>query len=189
MTDDSSSSSMDVPTKPGGRSRPPKRQAPAARLVVLRGSQAGQEIQLEPGVILFGREEGIPLHDQRISRRHAQIQDIGGEYMLTDLNSTNGTYVNGQRIIQPKLLQHGDTIRFGDTILVLKYEVEGYEAPPALGARTPDLGPDQLSEPTLLVSRMMPIIPPKNQSVFPEPSEETPQDSPPAGKDDPSPKK
>jgi len=154
MPDEQPPSSKNVPTRPA----PHPVQPPPASLVVQRGAQAGEEIKLQPGVNLFGREEGILLHDQRVSRRHAQIQDIGGEYMLIDLHSTNGSYVNGQRVTQPTLLQHGDILRFGDTILKLRFAGEGSQDPNVVGARTSELPPDRLNATTLLASRMKPEI-------------------------------
>ena len=150
MPDEPPSSSLDVPTRPVPRPVPP----PSASLVVQRGAQAGEIIKLQPGVNLFGREEGILLSDQRISRRHAQIQDVGGEYMLIDLHSTNGSFINGQQITQPTLLQHGDIIRFGDTILMISFAGEGKNDPGMVGARTSELPPASLNATTILASRM-----------------------------------
>ena len=172
MPDEPSSSSLDVPTRPV---RPP-----AASLVVQRGAQAGEVIHLQPGVNLFGREEGLILHDQRISRRHAQIQDVAGEYMLIDLHSTNGSYVNGELVTQPTLLQHGDVIRFGDTILMLRIAGEGKHDPHMVGARTAELPPSHLNATTLLASRMKPDkttdgLPPSDAKPPENPPEEPPR--------------
>jgi adenylate cyclase len=68
------------------------------------------------GSCSFGRSESneITLQDQRVSRRHAEIQAQGDhEYWLVDFGSRNGSYVNGQRIAQPTRLRDGDTLSIG----------------------------------------------------------------------------
>ncbi len=58
---------------------------------------------------------GICIGDQYISRRHAAIQYVKGKgFILIDFNSTNGSYVNGERIYQPREIQDGDSIRLGN---------------------------------------------------------------------------
>ncbi len=55
----------------------------------------------------------LQLYDVRISRRHAQIEFLAGEYVLNDLSSANGVYVNGNRLAGPIALRTGDTIELG----------------------------------------------------------------------------
>ena len=62
--------------------------------------------------------EIIPLTDHTISRRHAELRPENGRWVLVDLNSVNGTFLNGQRVTQPVPLKHGDQIRMGGTLLV-----------------------------------------------------------------------
>jgi pSer/pThr/pTyr-binding forkhead associated (FHA) protein len=63
------------------------------------------------------REAGIPIHDRMMSRRHASIIYIQTEktFYLLDLNSMNGSYVNGVRVQQRQILQDGDFLRVGNT--------------------------------------------------------------------------
>jgi len=60
----------------------------------------------------------IPLTDQTVSRRHAELRSENGVTVLVDLHSANGTYVNGVRLTRPVRLKHGDQIRLGSTLLV-----------------------------------------------------------------------
>src|SRR4026209_941084 len=70
--------------------------------------------------ISIGREDDniIQLNDERVSRFHAKIQEDGGRLILTDLDSTNGTRVNGLRV-QRRVLQVGDQIAIGRCLLVI----------------------------------------------------------------------
>ncbi len=72
---------------------------------------------MEPAVI--GRSsEQLQLSDDSASRRHAEVHPKNGSWFLTDLHSSNGTYINGQRIVSPTELKHGDQIKVGSTLLV-----------------------------------------------------------------------
>jgi len=72
-------------------------------------------IPLAPGVTVLGRGTGagIRLHSMQVSRRHAQLDCSGGQCKLVDLQSSNGTYVNGRRVTEA-VLASGDRVRFGD---------------------------------------------------------------------------
>ncbi|MBI1825337.1 MAG: FHA domain-containing protein [Planctomycetes bacterium] len=88
-------------------------------LYVLQGPDKGRtyDTPREPAVI--GRaSDHIQLTDNSASRRHAEIRPDNGSWMLVDLNSSNGTYLNGQRVISPIALKHGDQIKVGSTLLV-----------------------------------------------------------------------
>lgn len=89
-------------------------------LVILAGPGMGRRIDLGSGVVDIGRSEecAIPVASPQVSRRHASIQRILGRYVVADLESTNGTYLNDRRILQEPL-NDGDKIRVGD--LILKY--------------------------------------------------------------------
>jgi hypothetical protein len=88
-------------------------------LQVIEGIEAGQEfIDLETPITI-GREEDndIRLNDERVSRFHAKIQDDNGRIILTDLESTNGTRVNGHPI-RVRILRAGDQVTIGRCVLV-----------------------------------------------------------------------
>lgn len=90
-------------------------------LVVQEGHDAGKEFTLTGHHYVIGRREtcDIVLHDPSVSRKHAQLDKVEEKYILTDLNSTNGTYVNGQKVVK-KTLEQGDIITFGTTICIYK---------------------------------------------------------------------
>ncbi len=104
-------------------------------LHVLQGPDKGRTYQTlhEPAVI--GRSsEQIHLSDHSASRHHAEIRPMNGTWLLADLNSSNGTYLNGQRLITPTALKHGDQIKVGSTVLVFtgKDEFEGFSGATAI---------------------------------------------------------
>ncbi len=93
---------------------------PEITLRILDGADRGRVYEDIAPPITLGREEGnsIQLNDERVSRFHAKIQQDHEDLVLTDLESTNGTKVNGEQT-QLKILRHGDTITIGrSTILV-----------------------------------------------------------------------
>ena len=68
---------------------------------------------------MVGRDSRqLPLTDNTVSRRHFELHQEDDEWVLHDLGSSNGTYVNGGRVVQKKTLKLGDQIRLGRTILV-----------------------------------------------------------------------
>jgi len=88
-------------------------------LQLLEGLERGQVLADLPTPVTVGREDEntIRLNDERVSRFHAKIQEDGGKLILTDLESTNGTRVNGHPI-QMRVLQIGDQISIGRCLLV-----------------------------------------------------------------------
>jgi pSer/pThr/pTyr-binding forkhead associated (FHA) protein len=88
-------------------------------LRVLDGADRGKEFRNLPTPVTIGREEGntVQLNDERISRFHIKIQEDGGTLVLTDLESTNGTRVNGEDV-QLRVLRYGDVIALGRSLLL-----------------------------------------------------------------------
>ena len=88
-------------------------------LRVLEGADRGKVFQTDSIPITIGREEGnsIQLNDERISRFHTKIQLDHSDLVLTDLESTNGTKVNGEEI-QLRILRHGDVISVGRSTIL-----------------------------------------------------------------------
>jgi hypothetical protein len=94
------------------------------RLVERSGERAGTVHVLRPPVTTIGRggENDIVVASTLVSRRHAEIAWDGAHYVLTDLGSTNGTFVNAQRVTGPHPLRHGDVITIGDLTLVFSLD-------------------------------------------------------------------
>jgi pSer/pThr/pTyr-binding forkhead associated (FHA) protein len=88
-------------------------------LQLLEGLERGLMFRDLPTPVTIGREDDntVRLNDERVSRFHAKIQEDGGQIILTDLESTNGTRINGHPI-QMRVLQIGDQIAIGRCLLL-----------------------------------------------------------------------
>ena len=88
----------------------------------MQGPQAGLSAGLADGVVLIGRGSDcqLILDDDYVSTRHARVVAGDEGPYVEDLGSTNGTYVNGQRITAPTSVSLVDTIRIGKTVLKLE---------------------------------------------------------------------
>ena len=95
-------------------------------LVVKRGPNAGSRYALEDEVVTVGRhpESGIFLDDITVSRRHAEFVRRGSSFVVRDVGSLNGTYVNRERI-EEAALANGDEVQIGKFKLVFLCAGEG----------------------------------------------------------------
>src|SRR6516165_6745234 len=89
-------------------------------LRVIDGADRGQSFDDIITPFTIGREEGNPvqLNDERISRFHLKIQEDEGKIVLTDLESTNGTKVNGEAV-HLSIVRPGDLVALGRTVIVV----------------------------------------------------------------------
>jgi two-component system NtrC family sensor kinase len=89
-------------------------------LTVIQGPDRGRKFELpsnEPQLI--GRSsEALPINDNTVSRRHAELTPDDGQWYIADLSSQNGTYLNGVRLAERVRLKSGDQIRVGSTLFV-----------------------------------------------------------------------
>lgn len=88
-------------------------------LRVLDGADRGRTFSGLPTPVTIGREEGnsLQLNDERVSRFHLKIQEDQSQFVLTDLDSTNGTRVNGEDS-QLRILRYGDIISVGRSVVL-----------------------------------------------------------------------
>lgn len=93
------------------------------QFVMRSGPTPGAVYPLEGDQLIIGRDSsnGVAINDAEVSRKHARLTFQGGKYVLEDLGSTNGTFVNGQRLAGAAVLKSGDVVSFGEQI-VLMYE-------------------------------------------------------------------
>ena len=126
------------------------------RLKVVGGNAAGTLIEVEQELVI-GREadgHGALASDVEISRQHARIaSEADGSYVIEDLGSTNGTYVNGRRVEGATALQTGDRIELGASALVVQFSNlqptppgSGTIEAPSLDAESPPLADEPPAE-------------------------------------------
>lgn len=111
------------PRQPKPRARPARtpRSAPQ-QLLVTAGALAGTSMGLSDQQITIGRADDatLVLSDDYASTRHARLFPQDGQWLLEDLGSTNGTYLDRQKVTQPTPVPIGVPIRIGKTVLELR---------------------------------------------------------------------
>lgn len=147
---------------------------PTFRLIMQTGPTPGRDIPLQKSELFIGRDlnNDIVVNDAEVSRRHARLFLKGTNYYLEDLGSTNGSFVNGQRLSAPVQLRPGEIITFGERINLIFESLTFTQAPaasvPAAGIEKPETKPEEAPVP------IAPVLPsvepsPKLQSAPPQP--------------------
>lgn len=108
-----------------------------AVLRALKGSNPGQCFPLEGNTAILGRhpECDIVLESGSVSRQHARVVLVEGNYFVEDLRSRNGTYVNGRMVTSRQLLAEEDELRICDLAFVFHQHPPGLRPPPGEGAQ------------------------------------------------------
>jgi predicted component of type VI protein secretion system len=116
---------------------------PSFRIVMRSGPTPGKAFPLEKAETFIGRDlsNDVVINDPEISRRHSRIFFQNGTYFLEDLGSTNGTSVNGQRLIGPYSVRPGEVITLGERITFV------FEALQTAGDATLNAGGAQSDQP------------------------------------------
>ena len=98
------------------------------QLIMRSGPTPGAVFNLGGDQLTIGRDSTneVVINDAEISRRHARLTFQGGKYILEDIGSTKGTFVNGQRLAGPRVLKAGEVVSFGEQI-VLVYEASTFD--------------------------------------------------------------
>ena len=91
-----------------------------ARLRAISGPLAGQTIEVEKELVIGRQDTDVTIDDLELSRRHAVVRRHANRLQVEDLGSSNGTFVDGNRIEEPTLLGGGAEIRIGTTVLVVE---------------------------------------------------------------------
>ena len=140
---------------------------PAFRLVVRKGPNPGVVFDLMKEVSLIGRDvsNDIVIGDAEVSRQHARLTRTPGGFVLEDLGSTNGSFVNSERLMAPRVLNPGDLVGFGENI-TLTFEGTAPEA--AATVASPAAEPGQPA----------PAPPPQAAAPPPSPAAPPPREAP-----------
>jgi hypothetical protein len=127
------------------------------RLIFTSGSRQGQAIDVDGARVMIGRvsDNDLQLEAEKVSRHHAVIErDESGRLVLRDLNSRNGTYVDGIRLSGPRVLTGGERLRLGDEHFLV--QAEPAPAPPPGPAPAPARAPAPAPAPAPATNRRRP---------------------------------
>src|ERR1700690_1960798 len=107
-----------------------------AKLVILNQGMTGRTHDLNVDRTTIGRvdDNTLQIADPSVSSHHCEVQLHGSEILIRDLNSTNGSFINGEKITE-KVLKPGQTLRLGQ--VELKLEVEGAPSAPSAPSSAP----------------------------------------------------
>lgn len=108
--------------RPPKQPRPPRRKKRPTTLVVTGGPIAGTTVTLGEAPVTIGRSPActLSLDDDYASTDHARLYLHEGQWVVEDLHSTNGTYLDRTRVSRPTLVPFGMPVRIGKTVLELR---------------------------------------------------------------------
>ena len=142
------------------------------QLVLRVGPSPGKVFPLMKNEVTIGRDinNEIVINDAEVSRKHCRLKMYGEGFIIEDLGSTNGTWVNEQRISGQHQLRSGEMIRLGDNI-TLTYEMVGFDADATIasGAELPFS-----QQQTMAPQQVPPMPPPQQQAQQPRPQQPRP---------------
>jgi|SRR5882757_6765422 len=125
-----------------------------AKLVIQNQGMTGRACELHTDRTTIGRVEDNTFHiaDPSISSHHCEVQLRGSDIVIRDLNSTNGTFINGNKI-EESILKPGQILRLGQVELKLEVEGATTSAPPAPGSTPAPAPAKKQVDATMLIPR------------------------------------
>jgi hypothetical protein len=134
------------------------------RLTERTGPNPGETFELTGETMMIGRDvtNDIVVADAEVSRQHARINRTPGGYVLEDLGSTNGSFVNGERLVAPRVLNPSDLVGLGENVTLT------FEAVSAESAATVMAAPGQAA-PSPPPQPFRPSPTPQAQAAAPPP--------------------
>lgn len=110
------------------------------QMVMREGPAPGKTFALSKEELYLGRDisNDIVVNDAEVSRKHARLLLQAGQYVVEDLGSTNGTFINDERISGPHILSAGEVIQFGENVIMV-YEASQYDADATVAVSAKDI--------------------------------------------------
>jgi pSer/pThr/pTyr-binding forkhead associated (FHA) protein len=144
------------------------------QFVMRSGPTPGVTFPLEGDQLVIGRDSSnsVAINDAEISRKHSRLTFQGGKYVLEDLGSTNGTFVNGQRLAGQVVLKPGDVVSLGEQI-VLMYDAINIDPGATIAsprhnvARATPPPVQSAVAPAPVVTPLYPVAPVKKTNLMP----------------------
>ncbi len=133
------------------------------RLVMRGGPTVGKSFSLDKNEIFIGRDlsNDIVINDGEVSRRHTRLFLQGSNYVVEDLGSTNGTSVNGQRLMGPYILRPGEVVTLGEHVNMV---FEAVQSDPDATVASPAARGPVFDQPIPQPYQPAPMPPPPPQS-------------------------
>jgi pSer/pThr/pTyr-binding forkhead associated (FHA) protein len=160
-----------------GVSAPRPTGASLASFLVRGGALKGQRLAVKTPVVNIGRADynDLVLPDESVSTTHAKLQRREGVWVLVDLDSTNGTFIDGDQIKGEAPLAPGATVRFGDVSLVFEPTDDGVDVAKGGGTRVMEqmvmsAPPPPRPAPATKPAPAIPAAPPKSKPAAPKPA-------------------
>jgi len=144
----------------------------SSRLIVRTGPNPGMVFDLTKEVTMLGRDvtNDIVVGDAEISRQHSRITRTPGGMVLEDLGSTNGTFVNGDRLVSPRVLTSSDLVGMGENV-TMTYESTVPEAAATVMGLPRGTPPPRSAQPAPAAApRAAPAMPPQAARAAPSPA-------------------
>ena len=115
------------------------------RLIIRTGPNEGMVFDLTKEATILGRDvsSDIVLADTEVSRQHARITKTPGGYVYEDLGSTNGSFINGERLLAPRVLKAGDLLGLGENVTLTFDAVAPEAAATVIGGEAREPAPAQ----------------------------------------------
>lgn len=132
------------------------------RLIERTGPNPGETYDLNKESLTIGRDvtNDIVIADTEVSRQHARINRTPGGHVLEDLGSTNGTFVNGDRLVSPRVLNPGDLVGLGENVTLTFDAVSAESAATVMAAGgEPQAEAQQPAQPAQRVQPAQPAAP------------------------------
>ena len=131
-------------------------------LKVLQGPDRDMKFEVTRDMAFVGRDPecDIAVNDTKVSRQHAILELADGTWVIRDLGSANGTYVNGRKISKPMPLKLGDQVRVGRSLLLVGGEQAASRLAPV------DVGRVSLDRGQLVDSAIMTALPTDSEMAF-----------------------
>ena len=145
------------------------------QLVMHAGPTPGKTYLIDNPELIVGRDlrNSVVVNDVEVSRSHCRISTYENGIYIEDLNSTNGTFINGERISAPTIITPGDILKIGETVTMVLEEFTSSEEKTVVAPNSPAYIPIAVQPEELAVKPHITTTPPPSQAAY-----VTPQKSP-----------